>query len=193
MLCSFYGASECGGITYDQTGTAAERGSVGPPLPGVDARIDPDTQLLQIRSRAVATGYLPVGDDALHEGYYQTQDQACWKDGELVLLGRKGSLINIGGHKVDPRRVEKVIRGLPGVSEVLVLPIEGRVGGSLTCCAVVASPDQSVTRKDVLAECQNRLVHYERPRQILVLPELPRTTRGKVSTETIRSLIANNP
>lgn len=184
----FYGASESGGITYDQTGTAAERGSVGTALPGVEIEIEPSTQTLRVRSKSVARGYLP-SHPSLSDGCYQTQDQAEWRDNELILRGRLGSLINVGGHKVDPRRVEKVIAALPGVAEVLVTAVEGRTDGSTSCCAVVASPKQAVSRKDILAQCRKNLSGYECPRQVVVVTSLPRTPRGKISADAIRALI----
>jgi acyl-coenzyme A synthetase/AMP-(fatty) acid ligase len=59
----FYGASECGGISYDREGTAALRGTVGTPVDGVTIRL-PDPAAggegtVSIRSAAVGLGYVP--------------------------------------------------------------------------------------------------------------------------------------
>src|SRR5206468_2006585 len=53
---SFYGCSECGGITYDREGAAAERGTVGAPMDGVEISLRGSRVI--VNSNAVALGYL---------------------------------------------------------------------------------------------------------------------------------------
>ena len=180
----FYGASECGGICYDPTGLAAERGTVGRPIPGVRVHTDADTRLVSVRSPAVAAGFLPP-NPALEDGCFHSLDEAVWDGEELRLIGRRGEAINVGGYKVNPREIEHAIHRMPTVQDVVVTPLED-ADGSWVCCAIVESA--TARRRDVQAWCLANLPSWKLPRRIVVVPSLPRTSRGKVSAEAIREL-----
>jgi acyl-CoA synthetase (AMP-forming)/AMP-acid ligase II len=175
----FYGASECGGICYDRPGGAAERGTVGAPVEGVQVGLEGEG-IVTVESAAVASGYVPEGDPRLAGGRFQASDLGTWKHGELALRGRVDDLVNIKGKKVNPREIESVIGRLAGVDEVAVLgvSIPGRPGEVLR--AVVACPPGSLTAEDVIAWCRSHLSGHKVPRSVLLVPELPRTSRGKL-------------
>jgi long-chain acyl-CoA synthetase len=199
----FYGASECGGICYDREGTAGERGTVGTPVEGVRVDLEPvdnedgepeEGGRVTVRSPAVAAGYLPAlpapaaDDDRLSGGRFVNGDMAVWKDGELVLRGRADDQINIKGKKVNPREVETVVGQLPGVLEVAVLgvPLSGRPDHVLR--AVIACLPGSLTVEEVVAWCRPRLSPHKVPRSVVLVPELPRNTRGKLDRRELRAL-----
>lgn len=194
----FYGASECGGICYDRLGGAAERGTVGSPVEGVRVTLEPpeeawederepereDAGIVTVESPAVAAGYLPRGEagspSSLGGGRFRTSDLAAWKDGELVLGGRLDDLINVNGKKVSPRELERVLRGIEGVEEVVVLGLRvpGREGEMLR--AVIACEPGRLGAEDVLSWCRARLAPHKVPRSVVLIPEIPRTPRGKL-------------
>ncbi len=75
----FYGASEAGGITYDRDGGAAERGTLGTPIEGVELRLDP---VARNGNSTVQRGTVTVTSPAVASGYLEgtaetTQDQLC--------------------------------------------------------------------------------------------------------------------
>ncbi|HEX5717715.1 MAG TPA: fatty acid--CoA ligase family protein, partial [Thermoanaerobaculia bacterium] len=186
----FYGASECGGICYDREGTAGERGTVGTPVEGVRVELE-EGGLITVRSQAVAAGYIPEGDDRLGRlgnGRFVAGDLAEWRDGELVLRGRVDDLVNIKGKKVNPREVEAVLAQLPGVREVAVLGVclPDRSGEVLR--AVVACPPGSLTAAEVVAWCRPRLSPHKVPRSVVLVPELPRTSRGKLDRGSLMAI-----
>jgi long-chain acyl-CoA synthetase len=202
----FYGASECGGICYDREGGAAERGSVGTPIEGVEVELhagpadadpqaaghhngchgggsrdrDADSGVIVVRSPAVAAGYVPDPDQRLGGGRFVAGDLGRWQRGELVLLGRQDGMVNIKGKKVNPREVESVLAELGGVEEAVVLgvPLPDRGGEVLR--AVIACRPGRLTREEVLAWCRERLAAHKIPRSLILLPEIPRTERGKL-------------
>jgi acyl-coenzyme A synthetase/AMP-(fatty) acid ligase len=197
----FYGASECGGICYDREGTAGERGTVGTPVEGVRIDLEPVASedlgededvsvdgVVTVRSPAVAAGYLPAEETRLGAGRFVNGDLAVWKNGELVLRGRADDQINIKGKKVDPREVEAVVGQLPGVLEVavLALPLPGRSDPILR--AVVACLPGSLTVEEIAAWCRPRLSPHKVPRSIVLVPELPRNTRGKLDRRELQAL-----
>jgi len=184
---TFYGCSECGGITYDRAGGAAERGTVGTAMENVT--LDHDAGRLAVRSDSVALGYLHdratfapfagstfVTDDLIETG----------AGGEVTITGRAGDLINTAGKKVNPREVEQVIAQIDGVRQVKVYGEPAGARGEVVAAAVVASPD--VTRDVVRAFCAARLSSYKVPRIVKLIEQIPVDERGKVRRSSLTGL-----
>ena len=196
----FYGTSETGGISYDASpgGLAAieQEGCVGTPLPGVEIALDKETARVRVRSDAVASCYL--SDDHrpdpwagyFSEGDYITSDTGRVDDaGRLCLSGRLTPFVNIAGRKVDPVEVQRCLADLRGVRAAAVVALaDAARGESLGACVVA---DEGVRRHDVIAHLQGRLAAWKVPRQIIFLPELPVTARGKVDASALRRRLAD--
>lgn len=178
---TFYGCSECGGISYDRLGGAAERGTVGAPMRNVRVEIDTDGRLA-VRSGAVAAGYLEgtAADSARFTNGRFLTDDLCelTEDREIRITGRTAALINIAGKKVNPREVENVILGIEGVRQVAVFGISGGARGEIIHAAVVA--DDTVTRQMVRNRCLAELSAHKVPRVVRLLDALPLDERGKL-------------
>ena len=200
----FYGASECGGICYDREGDAAERGTVGAPVEGVRIELEASGGAdgegtaadgggrVGVRSPAVAAGYLPRPDPSLAGGRFLTEDLAVWRGGELALVGRLDDVINVRGKKVNPREVERVLRGLAAVEDVAVFAAPAAGGGACepTVRAVIACAAGALTREAVLSWCRDRLADHKRPRSVVLVERLPRTERGKLDRAALDRLAA---
>jgi acyl-coenzyme A synthetase/AMP-(fatty) acid ligase len=183
---AFYGASECGGICFDREGRAAERGTVGTPVEGVQVSLealadDAEERLAVVASRAVAAAYLPEPDAGrLGSGRFRTSDIACWQGGELKLLRRMDALINVKGKKVDPAEIESALAALSGVEEVVALGVTNPATGGHTLRVVIACRPGMLTQEDVLRFCRSRLADHKVPRSIRLVSQIPRTDRGKI-------------
>jgi acyl-CoA synthetase (AMP-forming)/AMP-acid ligase II len=166
---NFYGSSETGGICYDRTGTATLSGrSVGKPLHGVTVQIRRDGRV-NVTSRA-GTATLP--------------DLGEWNHyGELRLLGRVGDVANIGGKKVAPAEIERVLRELRGVSDAWVTVLKDKRGNDCLAAAV----ETTRARSDIEHQLLQSLPTWKLPKLWLLFPTLPRTTRGKLHTSELRS------
>jgi acyl-coenzyme A synthetase/AMP-(fatty) acid ligase len=184
----FYGASECGGICYDREGRAAERGTVGTPVDGVEVSIGGRPGRVAVRSRAVADGYLPAPDRRLRNGRFLTQDLGTWHDGELALTGRQDAIINIKGKKVDPQEVEAVLARLAGVEEVAVLGVPVPERASAVLRAVIACEPGRLTPNEVLTWCRAHLAAHKVPRSLILVQHIPRTARGKLDRSALLAL-----
>jgi long-chain acyl-CoA synthetase len=195
----FYGASECGGITYDRSGEAGEQGHLGTPVEGVTLEIEAgaangmgsaERGRIVVRSPAVARTYLPVGDRDLGAGQFRTADVGWLDDGRLRLTGRVDSVINVKGKKVQPSEIESVLLQFPGVDEAVALaPINGSTG----IRAVVAlRPDLEPPPRvdEILAFCRQRLADFKVPRSVRIVEALPRTPRGKLDRPALLELAA---
>lgn len=186
---TFYGASECGGITYDREGGAVERGDVGRALDGVTLSIDPIHGTLVVESGAVAAGYVdPGGDDARRfvGGTYRTDDMAeIDGHGTVRLTGRAGDVIIVAGRKVNPREVESALMTCEGVRDARVYGEPAGARGEVVAAVVVAS---NVTRDAIRAHCRGVLSTHKVPRVIRFVDEIPVDARGKVRRSELRAL-----
>lgn len=197
----FYGSSECGGICYDREGGAGERGTVGTPVDGVHVSLAPSPEcgpgsgLVTIRSSAVGTRYLPVENDTLDSGRFQTSDVGNWRAGELVLSGRIDRMINVRGRKVDPAEVEGVLAQLEGVDEVVVLGVGIPGGKDQAVRAVIVTSVADLAYADIVEWCRSQLAAHKVPRSIVIVDTLPRTPRGKIDHAALRELASldSNP
>ncbi len=189
----FYGASESGGITFDRTGDAAERGTVGTPIEGVRVELvtidGADT--ITVESSAVATGYHPEAEPRLGDGRYLADDLGRWENDELALSGRTSRWINVRGRKVDPLEVERIIGELSGVDEVVVVR-DRPVGETGEAIKAVIATEEALTYMDVRNWCRDRLAAHKTPRHMVFVPRLPRTGRGKLDRPAIDLLTKNS-
>ena len=183
---AFYGSSETGGITFDAEGGAAERGTVGLPIPGVRVDLD-DEGRVRVAGRALGIRRVPEGDERLEGGVFRSGDRGRFDaNGELRLLGRADAVINVRGKKVHPEEVERVIGSLPGVTETVVVGIPESAGDCESLRAVVAGDTAALTYERVVVWCREHLAPHKVPRSVLVVPAIPRNARGKVDHDAIR-------
>lgn len=184
---TFYGCSECGGITYDREGGSVERGTVGRAMEGVALTVEQSR--LVIRGENVSLGYLH--DAAMFEpfqpGLFIADDLAEIRDdGEVVLIGRASELINIAGRKVNPREVEQVLLQIDGVQQAKAYGEPAGARGDVVAAAIVARPD--VTRDQVREFCRARLAPHKVPRIIKLIDSIPVDDRGKVRRSALAEL-----
>jgi len=183
---SFYGCSECGGITYDRRGSAVERGSVGSALEQVELSIE--SARLVVRSDSVALGYLHDASTfhPFEPRTFLTDDIVELADGEVVLAGRVSDLINTAGKKVNPREVEQIILQMEGVRQVKVYGAPAGARGDVVAAAIVASPD--VTRDQVRLYCAARISPHKVPRIVKLIEQMPVDERGKITRAALATL-----
>ncbi|MFF7652158.1 class I adenylate-forming enzyme family protein [Streptomyces sp. NPDC007983] len=177
-----YGTTETGVIAMEVSG--ASRPTVGRAAPGVRLRVH----------QGELDVWLPDGSPYLHasgggryaDGWLHTRDRAeLDPTGAVRLLGRGDSLVVIGGLKVDLTEVEDVLRHHPGVSGAVV------VHAGTTEAYVSTEPD-GPSAGELLRWCRDRLADYKVPRVIQVLPDLPRTSNGKLIRRR-EALLARSP
>jgi long-chain acyl-CoA synthetase len=183
---TFYGCSECGGITYDREGASVERGTVGRAMQNVT--VSSKHGRLSVRGGNVALGYLRDATtfDAF-DGVFITDDLVDIRDdGEIAITGRASELINTAGKKVNPREVEEVLLQIDGVREAKVYGEPAGARGDVVAAAIVASAD--VTREQIRAFCLAHLSPHKVPRIVKLIESIPMDERGKVKRAVLAGL-----
>ena len=182
----FYGASECGGISYDAgADLRCEDGFVGTPLPGVEVvPAGASAGAVAVRSAAVGDGYFPAdGDAALRGGQFVPGDLVRRGARGLYLAGRTSDVINVAGRKLNPLAVEARIAGCPGVTQVVVFGVPSALRGEepVACVAGTGLDAAAVQRF-----CHETLSPWQVPRVVWIVAEIPADERGKISRRAKR-------
>ena len=178
LLRVFYGSTETGSVTtLEHPDVHRKPGSVGPPAPFVEARID-ETGELWVKSPLLFDGYLNDQEAtaaALKDGWFRTGDLADRDaDGYLMITGRAGDVIRTGGESVSPAEVETTLGELPTVKDVAVVGITDTTWGEIVCAVIVANGTPP-TLDDIRAHCEKRLARFKHPRRLVVVERIPRT------------------
>lgn len=192
----YYGlteASRSAFISLSQAGPAYYR-SVGRPMPHVQLRIRggdgenaaPDTSgEVVIRGPALAQGYWQNPEEeaaGMRDGWLRTGDIGrIDADGYLWIVGRTKDVINVGGYKVLPGEVERVIAQFAGVRDVGVAGLEGLPGlsGETVVAGVVADETFAVDEAALQQHCLAHLEKFKVPTRFVRITEVPRSNTGK--------------
>jgi len=175
----YYGSTEAGSATtLPDADVLRKPGSVGPPSPGVELRLEPDGEIC-LRSAYLADGYFDDADataEALRDGWLHTGDLGTLDaEGYLSIVGRKQELIRSGGESIAPAEVEAVLADHPALAEVAVVGVPDPQWGELVCAVAVARAGTSPTLASLQAHCAGRLAPFKKPRRLELVAALPRT------------------
>ena len=205
-LMEGYGLSEAPTATHCNPLNGKNKvNSIGLPLSDVDCRImnidNEDQEVppdevgeLVIRGPQVMQGYLNNPQEtlsSLRNGWLYTGDVAHMdQEGYFYIIDRKKSLIKVSGFQVWPSEIEKIINEHYAVKESCVGGIPEKVHGEKVIAWVVLKPNLIVTQKEIKNWCRKHLVSYKIPNKVIFIPELPKTTIGKIlRRELIRSYL----
>lgn len=194
-----YGLSETSPIaTFNVMWKERKPGSIGEPIWGCDVRVADqeghplpvgEVGELVVRGYNVMKGYWQRPEataDAFRSGWFHTGDMGRMdEDGYLWIVDRKKDLIIRGGFNVYPREVEEVLYAHPAVREAAVIGVPDPAHGE-EVKAFVALEDGSTTPQEIQAWCRERLAASKYPRQVEVLPELPKGSTGKILRKELR-------
>jgi acyl-CoA synthetase (AMP-forming)/AMP-acid ligase II len=190
-----YGWTEGGWVTYEvKDRDDLVPHSVGWPMLGteVDVRNDegrpcPPGEPGEVVARSVTPflGYLGNEEattaSVTDDGFCRSGDVGILHpDGRLAIVDRVKDMIISGGENIYCAEVERILVEHPGVAEAAVVGLPDDTWGERVTGAVVARPGVEVDPDEVIRFCRDRLAAYKCPKQVVVLPELPRNPMGKV-------------
>ena len=199
---------------------AAKPGSAMTPLPGISAKIvDDHGDPLQpdADNAKNVTGYLVLdqpwpsmlrgiwGDPERYrdtywskfadKGFYFAGDGARFDpDGAIWVLGRIDDVMNVSGHRISTAEVESALVGHSGVAEAAVVGVTDDTTGQAICafvmlCASYEAHDGTID--ELRSQVAKEISPIARPREIHVVPELPKTRSGKIMRRLLRDVAEN--
>lgn len=196
------------GITHTKPGSAMK------PLPGISADIvDDKGDSVPLGSG----GYLVLrkpwpsmlrgiwGDDARYvetywsrfPGNYFAGDGAKWDtDGAIWLLGRVDDVMNVSGHRISTTEVESALVSHPYVAEAAVVGAKDDTTGQRIVAFVIlrsGSPEGDDTAAMLREHVAHEIGPIAKPKQILLVKELPKTRSGKIMRRLLRDIAEERP
>jgi malonyl-CoA/methylmalonyl-CoA synthetase len=184
----------------------AERigGTVGFPLPGVAVRIRGEDGallgpqqpgVLEVTGPNVLKGYWrkpeATAESFTSDGWFITGDIAvAAADGRITLVGRAKDLIISGGFNIYPAEIEGALNDLPGVAESAVIGAPHPDFGEAVVALVTIEPGADISAEALSSTLAAKLARFKQPKHLLIVPELPRNTMGKVLKAELRKTYA---
>ncbi len=197
--------------------TAGKPGSAMTPIPGVSAEVVDDTGTPVANGSG---GYLVLtepwpamlrtlwGDDQRFKDTYWSRFPGRYfagdgakkdDDGDIWLLGRVDDVMNVSGHRLSTTEIESALVSHPKVAEAAVVGATDDTTGQAVCAFVIlresALIDGETASEDLVQELRQHVAHeigaIAKPRQIMVVQELPKTRSGKIMRRLLRDVAEN--
>ncbi|GAA1241619.1 acetate--CoA ligase [Oryzihumus leptocrescens] len=195
--------------------TDLEPGSAQRPIPGISAEILDDEGKPLHDPEAV--GYLVLtkpwpsmlrgiwGDQERYketywsrfgDKYYFAGDGAKYDaNGNIWLLGRVDDVMNVSGHRLSTAEIESALVSHPSVAEAAVVGATDETTGQAVCAFVILRSDARDEGEATVQELRNHVAKeigpIAKPRQIMVVAELPKTRSGKIMRRLLRDVAEN--
>ena len=201
--------TETGGIMIANTAAMdIKPGSMGKPLPGIEAGIvERDENGVRelgpgkIGELAIRPGWPSMMRAYLHEearyakcfagGWYLTGDLAMRDvDGYYWFVGRADDLIKSSGHLIGPFEVESALIEHPAVAEAAVIGLPDETAGEVVKAYVALNPGfepSEALERDIRGHARKRLGPAVAPREIAFRANLPKTRSGKIMRRLLKA------
>ncbi|WP_051186521.1 acetate--CoA ligase, partial [Nocardia tenerifensis] len=192
--------------------TATKPGAAMAPLPGISAKVvDDDGTELDRGSAGLLVLDQPWpsmlrgiwGDpQRFRETYWDRFASAGWyfagdgakldDDGDLWVLGRVDDVMNVSGHRISTAEVESALVGHAAVAEAAVVGASDATTGQAIVAFVILTAGAATTGDPLVAELKSAVSQeispIARPREIHLVPELPKTRSGKIMRRLLRDV-----
>jgi len=189
--------SQLSGVVRDSSGGA---------IPGVEVTIQDDfgkvlptreVGELCVRGGNVMMGYLNQPEEtkkAMRGDWLLTGDVGYKdEDGYIYITDRRKDMLLVNGINVYPREVEEVIYQFPGIKEAAVVSKPDSRKGEQPVAFVAPNENVQINDRELVQFLRSKLADYKVPRQVIVLPALPRNATGKILKTTLRDLVRARP
>jgi acetyl-CoA synthetase len=117
------------------------------------------------------------------------------EDGDLWLLGRVDDVMNVSGHRMSTTEIESALVSHPKVAEAAVVGATDETTGQAIVAFVILRSEAGDGGPDVVQELRQHVAHeigpIARPRQIMIVEELPKTRSGKIMRRLLRDIAEN--
>jgi acetyl-CoA synthetase len=190
--------------------TATKPGSAMTPIPGISADVVNDEGAVVPNGSG---GYLVLtepwpamlrtlwGDDQRYKDTYWSRFPGRYfagdgakldEDGDIWLLGRVDDVMNVSGHRLSTTEIESALVPHPKVAEAAVVGATDETTGQAVCAFVILRESAGDGGDEIVSELRNHVAKeiggIAKPRQIMVVPELPKTRSGKIMRRLLRDV-----
>ncbi len=175
------------------------KGAVGYLMPWVSAQaVDPSDRplkpgeegLIRMRGHTCVSGYIgnPPGSKRIfRDGWFYPGDIGrVTEDRLLIISGREQAVINLGGDKVSPERIEAVLAAFPGVKDAAAFGRVNDLGVQEIWAMVVADADLNMSA--LRAHCARQLPSEFVPVQVAQVAAIPRNAMGRIERSRLATL-----
>ena len=214
-IYAMYGLTESKRVCYLPPEDENKIGSVGIPMPGLEAKIfkilkngeetlyeetEPfEEGVLFVRGPSVMQGYTKESSEGTYivKGNYRDDNWLCTNDlfyrdeeGYLYFKGREKDLIKQGGFCLYPKELENLINKHPHVVLTAIFGDKDALGDEIAHCALQLkeSNDPTKERENVLQWIESTLDPDYRPRKISFIEEMPLNENGKVDKKKLKQI-----
>ena len=193
--------------------TEAKPGSAMTPLPGIVADVvndegqsvpDGSGGYLILREPWPAMLRTLWGDDQRFKDTYWSRWPGVYfagdgakkdEDGDIWVLGRVDDVMNVSGHRLSTTEIESALVSHPKVAEAAVVGATDETTGQAVCAFVILRQSAGDGGEEIVTELRNHVAKQigaiAKPRQIMVVPELPKTRSGKIMRRLLRDVAEN--
>ncbi|MFJ8579997.1 long-chain fatty acid--CoA ligase [Micromonospora sp. NPDC093277] len=199
VILEGYGLSETSPVaSFNHPDRSRKPGTIGTPIDGVemDVRTADGTPAatgevgeIVIRGHNVMKGYWRRPEataEAIADGWFRTGDLGTRDaDGYYRIVDRTKDLVIRGGFNVYPREVEEVLYEHPAVAEAAVLGTPHPALGEEVVAVVALRPGASATPEELREHVRGQLAAYKYPREVWIVPALPKGPTGKILKRSI--------
>lgn len=181
--------------------------SCGRALPGVTLEIlGEDGELLP----PLSVGEVVASGPGIMKGYVSGDERALGRidaqgrlrtgdlgyldaEGYLYLSGRSSEMIKSAGERVFPGEIEDVLEAHPSVSESAVFGMPDPLLGERVVACVVPAPGHEPSPEGLRTHCLKSLPYVRTPKEVYIVPALPKTSSGKTTRNALRTLFVQGP
>ncbi len=203
-LVEGYGLSEASPVvSLNPLAGPQKAGSIGVPIQNVEVSVQDDanhhlangeTGEICVRGGNVMLGYWNQPEETaktIVNGWLRTGDIGHRdSDGYFFITDRKKDMLLVNGINVYPREIEEIIYRFPGVKEAAVIGVPDTRRGEHPLAFVSPTEGAAIDEKALLGFIRERLADYKVPKQVRLLPALPRNATGKILKTELRKLAA---
>lgn len=201
-LCSIYGSTEYATVAVAPSELLEEiDGVAGYVIGGAtveivddDGRVLPVGEQGRVRTRGIsaAEGYV---DGTLNRMQAFPKEGFCLGDlgfmtpqHYLVISGRENAVINLGGDKISPEKLELAIVGCPGIRDAAVFTLRSPLGIDQLIAAVVWDENErpETRMRDLHTFLEDKLQPQYVPKLFVMLSEIPRNHMGKIDRSALK-------
>lgn len=201
-LYNFYGSTESGcTCIYNFNTGVSKKNCIGKPTHNTQLLVVDDDRMPFV-SGPNHEGLLATNGDMNMPGYYEDEEETAKclidgivysndigyvdEDGDVILLGRKGDVINVGGNKVSPDEIENAAKQMKGIADCGCIPVEDSSKGQIPKLFVQMGPGREFNPVEIRSFLASKLEPYKVPGIIEQIDLIPRSYNGKLLRKELK-------